>query len=183
MNNDDVIFENRYVETKPIVTEFHKYCVSGKKRKLGLISLLVGMLIIVIMMLVQVGAISITQRYQVVLWEASIVFVFLGLVLSIYYRITASIAFRQDSKSMEGEIPEAIVQFTNEDVIISELGKVKNFHYRELGELVETKNLYAMMINKYAGIVVTKDGFTEGDPEDFKDFIESKYNDALPWKE
>ena len=30
---------------------------------------------------------------------------------------------------MEGEIPEAIIQFTDEDVIISELGKVKNFHY------------------------------------------------------
>ena len=63
--------------------------------------------------------------------------------------MTAAIAYRQDTKTMEGEIPEAIIQFTDEDVIISELGKVKNFHYRELGELTETRNLYAMMINKY----------------------------------
>ena len=61
--------------------------------------------------------------------------------------------------------------------------RLKNFHYRELGELTETRNLYAMMINKYAGIVVLKDGFTFGDPSKFKEFIDSKYNDTKPWKE
>ena len=44
--------------------------------------------------------------------------------------MTAAIAYRQDTKTMEGEIPEVIIQFTDEDVIISELGKVKNFDDR-----------------------------------------------------
>lgn len=183
MKKDEVIFENRYVESKPIVREFHKYCVSGKKRKAGMVFLLVGIVVAIIMLLVQSNIINIPRRFQAILWEISIIFVFLGIIFSVYYRMTAAIAYRQDTKTMEGEIPEAIIQFTDEDVIISELGKVKNFHYRELGELTETRNLYAMMINKYAGIVVFKDGFTFGDPSKFKEFIDSKYNDTKPWKE
>lgn len=183
MKKDEVIFENQYLETRTIVREFHKYCVSGKKRKLGIILLAIGIVLAVFMLLVQSGVIGVPGRFQAIFWEASIVCVFLGVIFSIYYRLTAAIAFKQDFKSMEGEIPETIVQFTDDDVIISELGKVKNFHYRELGELMETENLYAMMINRYAGIVVLKDSFTYGNPDEFKVFLEAKYNDAQPWKE
>ena len=125
MKKDEVIFENRYVESKPIVREFHKCCVSGKKRKAGMVFLLVGIVVAIIMLLVQSNIINIPHRFQAILWEISIIFVFLEMIFSVYYRMTAAIAYKQDTKTMEGEIPEAIIQFTDEDVIISELGKVK----------------------------------------------------------
>ena len=99
----------------------------------------------------------------------------LGVLLNLYYRMTTMIAMAQDRKNMGGSIPETIIQFSDRDVVISELGKVKTFLYRELAEPMETKNLIILMIAKYAAIVVHKDGFTYGTLEDFRTFINERF--------
>jgi hypothetical protein len=173
---DDVLFENRYTEDKTLVREFHKYCLCKTHRKVGIIMLLIGVVTGAIMSLNQFGVVSITGTKGVILWEVSIVAFVLGFMLSIYYLMTTRIALRQDRKAMGGEIPETVIQFTDRDVIISELGKIKTFHYRELGEVIETKNLFVLPISRYAAVVAAKAGFTYGNTDDFREFIEAKYD-------
>lgn len=173
---DDVLFENRYTEDKILVREFHKYCLCKTHRKVGIIMLIIGVIAGGLMSMNQFGAVSITGTKGVILWEISIVAFVLGFMLNIYYLMTTRIALRQDRKAMGGEIPETVIQFTDRDVIISELGKIKTFHYRELGEVIETKNLFVLPISRYAAVVAAKTGFTYGNPDDFRKFIEAKYD-------
>jgi hypothetical protein len=175
---DDVLFENRYTEDKTLVREFHKYCLCKTHRKIGIILLIIGVVTGALMSMSQFGMISITGTKGVILWEISIVAIVLGFMLSIYYLMTTRIALRQDRKAMGGEIPETVIQFTDKEVIISELGKIKTFHYRELGESIETKNLFVLPISRYAAIVAAKNGFTYGNADDFRKFIEDKYDPA-----
>ena len=175
---DDVLFENRYTEDKVLVSEFHKYCLCRTHRKIGIIMLVIGLIAGGIMTMSQFKVISVTGTKGVILWEVAIVCLILGFLLNIYYMMTTRIALRQDRKAMGGDIPETIIQFTEDDVIISELGKLKTFHYRELGEVIETKNLFVLPISKYAAVVAAKTGFTYGNPDDFRTFITAKYDPA-----
>ena len=173
---DEVKFENRYTENKKIVREFHKYILCKPQRRIGLACIIIAIASALFMLLGMSGLINISQNKATVFWEISIVCMILGVLLNLYYRMTAMIAMAQDRKNMEGNIPETIIQFSDEDVVISELGKVKTFHYRELGELMETKNLFILMIAKYAAIVAVKDKFSYGDAESFRKFIKEKYD-------
>ena len=173
---DDVLFENKYTEDKVMVREFHKYCLCKTHRKVGLILLAIGIIAGGIMAMSSAGFISVTGTKGVILWEVSIVGFILGFLLSIYYMMTTWIALRQDRRAMGGEIPETVIQFTDNEVIISELGKIKTFHYRELGEVIETKNLFVLPISRYAAVVAAKTGFTYGNSDDFRKFIEAKYD-------
>ena len=175
---DDVLFENRYTENKVLVREFHKYCLCRTHRRVGKVMLVIGLIAGAIMSLSQFGVISVTGTKGVILWEAAIVFLILGFLLSIYHMMTTWIALRQDRRTMGGEIPETVIQFTDKEVIISELGKLKTFHYRELGEVIETKNLFVLPISRYAAVVAAKEGFTYGNENDFREFIEAKYDPA-----
>jgi hypothetical protein len=175
---DDVLFENRYTENKVLVREFHKYCLCRNHRRVGRVMLIIGIVCGAIMSMSQFGVITIKGTKGVILWEASIVFLILGFLLSIYHMMTTWIALRQDRKAMGGEIPETVIQFTEKEVIISELGKIKTFHYRELGEVIETKNLFVLPISRYAAVVAAKEGFTYGNADDFRKFIEAKYDPA-----
>lgn len=173
---DEVRFENRYVEDKQIVKEFHKYCLCRNQRRVGLVALAIAIAFAVFMMFGMIGLVHISELKATIFWEISLVCFILGVLLNLYYRMTAMIAMAQDRKNMEGNIPETIIQFSDDDVVISELGKVKTFHYRELAEPMETKNLIIMLISRYAGIVVKKDSFSYGDVDDFREFIKSKYD-------
>ena len=173
---DEVRYENRYTENKQIVREFHKYCLCRTQRRIGLIAIVIALAVAVLMLMGTLGFVHISELKATIFWEISIVCLILGVLLNLYYRMTTMIAMAQDRKNMNGNIPETIIQFSDDDVVISELGKVKTFHYRELAEPMETKNLIIMMIARYAAIVVKKDAFTYGDAESFKDFIMSKYD-------
>lgn len=173
---DEVLFENRYTENKKLVREFHRNVLCKNHKRIGIIFLIVGITCATIMLLNNFGMITIKGVMGTILWEGSIIFVFLGFMLNIYFLMTTKIALGQDKKAMGGEIPETVIQFSDNDVVISELGKIKTFHYRELGEVIETKNLYVLPISRYAAIVAAKDGFTYGTAEDFETFIKGKYD-------
>lgn len=173
---DEVKFENRYTEDKKIVREFHKYILCRTQRRIGLICIVIAIASALFMLIGMTGMISISDSKAPIFWEVSVICMILGVILNLYYRMTAMIAMAQDRKNMEGNIPETIIQFSDEDVVISELGKVKTFHYRELGELQETRNLFVLMIAKYAAIVAVKDKFSYGDPDSFRKFIKEKYD-------
>lgn len=173
---DEVRFENRYTEDKRIVREFHKYILCRPQRRIGLALIVVAIASGLFLLLGQMGLVQVAQKNAAIFWEISIASLLLGVLLNLYYRMTAMIAMAQDRKNMEGSIPETIIQFSDEDVVISELGKVKTFHYRELGELQETRNLFVLMIAKYAAIVAVKDRFSYGNPDDFREFIKAKYD-------
>lgn len=172
---DEVRFENRYTENKQIVREFHKYCLCRGQRRIGLICIAIAIATALFMLLGMAGLVHVSETVSTVCWEISIMSMLLGVLLNLYYRMTTMIAMAQDRKNMGGSIPETIIQFSDRDVVISELGKVKTFLYRELAEPMETKNLIILMIAKYAAIVVHKDGFTYGTLEDFRTFINERF--------
>lgn len=173
---DDVLFENRYTEDKQIVREFHRYVLCNRHRQVGIVFLIIGLLCATVLLMKQLGVMNVTGVKVTILWEASIIFIFLGFMLNIYFLMTTKIALGQDRKAMGGEIPETVIQFSEDDVVISELGKIKTFHYRELGSMKETKNLFCLPISRYAAIVAVKDCFSYGNPDDFRTFIEGKFD-------
>ena len=46
--------------------------------------------------------------------------------------------------------------------------------YTSLVSILESENLFAMMVGKRQGFVLSKDGFKKGTPEEFAEFIQNK---------
>ena len=44
--------------------------------------------------------------------------------------------------------------------------------------MIETKDLFVLPISRYAAVVAAKEGFTYGNENDFREFIEAKYDPA-----
>ena len=99
--------------------------------------------------------------------------VVLGLVLIVadakYYQYLAWNNGLRLAKGMEQDFV-----FEETAVVAStEIEKVVH-NYTAFAALAETDKYFVLYLNKYAGYVLTKEGFLQGKPEDFRAFIQQK---------
>lgn len=82
----------------------------------------------------------------------------------------------ENSKRLNnGKIEKTIVEF-NDNIIMNE-GKVHlEFEYSQIKKIKKTKNFIVLMISNKSAILVYKDGFIEGNIENFYNFINEKVN-------
>ena len=73
-----------------------------------------------------------------------------------------------------GKIEKTEVEFSN-NIILNE-GKVRlEFEYSQIKKIKQTKNFIVLMISNNSAILVLKDGFINGNKDDFLSFIRNKF--------
>ena len=72
-----------------------------------------------------------------------------------------------------GDTPRRNLDFFNDHLVIyAEAGRNTNVGYDEIAEIVETKELWVLNCKDNTGVLVSKDGFSMGDFETVRPFIE-----------
>ena len=72
-----------------------------------------------------------------------------------------------------GVTPRRTLDFFNDHLVIyAEAGRNTNVGYDEIAEIVETKELWVLNCKDNTGVLVSKDGFSMGDFETVRPFIE-----------
>ena len=76
--------------------------------------------------------------------------------------LTAQIVYRNTKKLHGGIVPETVVQFSNDEISMTEGTLSVRFQYRQITKIRETGNLYVLMLGKDSGIILEKNSFTIG---------------------
>ena len=98
----------------------------------------------------------------------------LCLMLFFFPSLTAQIVYRNTKKLHGGIVPETVVQFSNDEISMTEGTLSVRFQYRQITKIRETGNLYVLMLGKNSGIILEKNSFTIGNFEAFRSFLPEK---------
>ena len=98
----------------------------------------------------------------------------LCLMLFFFPSLTAQIVYRNTKKLHGGIVPETVVQFSNDEISMTEGTLSVRFQYRQITKIRETGNLYVLMLGKDSGIILEKNSFTIGNFEAFRSFLPEK---------
>jgi len=161
------IFENRTVITKEILTEFSMNTFKIYSKKLRMF-LLVFTPLCILCVVVE----SITKRFDftsIFMVIASVFFIFIFFKGYIF-------RMKQNYKNflgVYGELPQFTYTFSEDNLQGITSHSNVNLNYSQITKIIETKNLYILMIEKQ-GLILIKDSFTIGNSDDFKLFISDK---------
>jgi hypothetical protein len=72
-----------------------------------------------------------------------------------------------------GKIEKTIVNFDN-NIVMDEGRAHLEFEYNQIKKIKETKNFIVLMLSNSSAILVFKDGFVNGNKEEFLEFIKNK---------
>lgn len=155
------MFENEYLVNKKIIKEY-------------VLNILIKKLVITEILLIICSIILYLLEGSMIMLSISLV----GLITLILFPIITVNDLMENSKRLNnGKIEKTIITF--KDNIVMNEGKVHlEFEYQQIEKVIETKNIYALMISKQNAIIVLKDSFTKGKESDFVTFINNKINNS-----
>lgn len=99
-------------------------------------------------------------------------------ILVLLWRLPGSTAksiLKEIIRQNGGQNPECVALFG--DLILSNMGDQEGYGYERIRKVVSLKHSYVIYIDKRVSIPVTRDGFTKGDFESFKAFLQEKRPD------
>ena len=167
MEKVKTMFENRYKTGMEVLEEFVENVVVLRYRSWKALVGLLAMLAVIVAFSVMAGG-DISVLNIILAWLA-ICFIY----LVIYpYRENKKIIKRSKENFTNYVEGENVTWFDENYVTVSD-GKDRSvFRYSQFKKLVETQNLYCLMIDGSKGVILRKDSFTLGSFESFKAFIE-----------
>lgn len=72
------------------------------------------------------------------------------------------------------QLPQLNYEFYNDNIIRTSPITIQTVYYNQITKIVETKNLYLLIMSNIGVMTIDKEAFSIGDVNDFKTFIESK---------
>lgn len=164
----EVKFENKTTITKEILAEFSKKAFKIYNKKYRMFVLLISVLCI-ILSFTAIAADGFSWFF---------IFMLLALIFFLFMYFKGYIfKLNQNYKNFNGlygTLPEFIYRFYDEKIEASASRANLSIDYSQITKFSETENLYILMIEKQ-GIILKKNGFTIGDFNNFKVFMEEKY--------
>lgn len=88
--------------------------------------------------------------------------------------LTAWFSHRQHRKLINGARAEVTASYTDEQIVMQEGPNRSCFQYEQLVRIRSGREFWLLMIGRTIAIPVAKEGFTQGNPQDFEAFIRSK---------
>lgn len=76
-------------------------------------------------------------------------------------------------QGVHGDSPQFISKFYDKNIEVSTLRSKLSIDYSQITKVIETKNLYILMIIN-SSIIIMKNGFLTGSSDEFKLFINEK---------
>jgi Ca2+/Na+ antiporter len=171
----NTIFENKTVITDEILTESSKQRYKIYRRKYRIFLLVMFFICILFV----IAGLTRVYLYWFSVWTL-LMAAFFFLMFSKGYIIR----MKQDQRNMRGlygESPQFIYTFSNDNILRATLHSNIDINYSQITKVLETTNLYILMIEKQ-GLILKKDSFTIGNSDDFKLFIENKCKCAVTYK-
>ncbi len=128
-----------------------------------------------------VAFISLAALYYFYFYETitSVVFVFLGIIWAVYPLISIRIHAKKREKQyieLFGKMPEAQNLFYDDYILstgITDKSEIK-IDYSKIIKVMQSKNLYLLIMNKKLVIMVDKNLFEKGTCKEFEKFIKEK---------
>ncbi len=158
------LFENRYLSNMEVLKEYVEKIVEpgcrGYKMYLGLLALLA---IIIVLCNGNQSPINIALAWIVI----CIMFLF------IYPVRYGKRIIKKSEENFKYNTEETVAWFDENEVVVSDGINRSVFRYIDIKRLIETPNLYCMMIDKSNGIILKKDSFTVGNFGTFREFAEA----------
>ena len=164
----ETLFENRYTVNLRMLRSFSRGASFSQKFffRFSLVGMAVCALALVYCLLFLPG------DYNAMVSPA--VSFLLCLMLFFFPSLTAQIVYRNTKKLHGGIVPETVVQFSNDEISMTEGTLSVRFQYRQITKIRETGNLYVLMLGKDSGIILEKNSFTIGNFEAFRSFRPEK---------
>lgn len=168
-------YEVRYTNDRRILASFYKATVCRTYRMIGIVILIVGILQMagIICGLTGIVRLNMAAKTTVIITAMGIAELAIGILLCSYHRIMAGIAMKQGQKMHGGPMPETRIVM-GEQIVMTEGRTETVYDYSSVTTVRETDRMYCLMMGKYAGIVLPKDGFVTGDREEFASWIKEK---------
>ena len=105
-----------------------------------------------------------------VLWGESGIYTLFVVIFVFYVTAIFSYKFYKEKLCICRFEDGAII----EDTIIKGKSKTKKWSYTKVKKVLESDDLMVIYITPISGVLLKKDGFTEGDPEALKEFLKTK---------
>lgn len=157
-------FENRFYMTDKMLSEYVYKVLWKKYWILG--SLLSAFSLIMLILTYHVRVYSSVAVYGTVL--------FISLFTTFLTPFLTKRQMKESGRRIHnGENVETVVEF-GEDITMKEGAMSMTIKYSQIQRIIYLKSLYVLKFGKQNAIVLSPDGFTVGNAEEFKKFIESK---------
>lgn len=160
------IFEVKTVITKEILTEFAQKTYNIRSKKMR--SLLLFMSLAFALM-------AFYSFYGKDYWSFSLMILGTAFLIFMFFKgyIFTVNENLKNFKGLYGQVPQLTYVFSEEN--LNEITSQSNLtlDYNEITNIMETKKLYILIIKK-VGVILEKDGFTVGNANAFKLFIDEK---------
>jgi hypothetical protein len=165
--------------TEEKLSKYYSTCVYKKYKLFGAVCLILGGATILAYFTGLLGRLMASgsdPKRVIILLIAGISLIFIALLEFMYPKLTAKSVLRKIKKRNGGEIPKTQLRF--KDKIYQFEGNMRqpvlSYRYDDITEIVETEEYYYLLISKYVGIIVDKNGFIKGEEAEFMDFINKK---------
>ena len=152
----ETLFENRYTVNLRMLRSFSRGASFSQKFffRFSLVGMAVCALALVYCLLFLPG------DYNAMVSPA--ISFLLCLMLFFFPSLTAQIIYRNTKKLHGGIVPETVVQFSNDEISMTEGTLSVRFQYRQITKIRETGNLYVLMLGKDSGIILEKTPLPSG---------------------
>ena len=166
-------FENRYITSVDVLEEVGQHVIPLKfrdwKTYLGL-----GMILLTIIIL----SVYSTQEVKPLFLAAGWI-LFCVIYLFMYPPMYAKKVVRKSKIDFTDAVDETVIWIEDNDVILGEGDLRSVFRYHQFRTIVETENLFCLMVKPETGVYLRKDSFTLGTEEKFRAFIQKRCNKKL----
>lgn len=168
-------YEIKYTNNKRILAQFYKMTVCKPYRMIGILILIVGIMQMCGITAGVVGIVHLDFKNStlVILIAMGAAELAIGILLCVYHIIMGRMAMKNGMRMHNGVMPETVVKF--EDSIVMTEGKTEtSYNYSKISLVRESNDMFCLMLGKYAGIVLPKDGFVKGEVQEFPKWIKDK---------
>lgn len=154
---DEILFENRYHDSEPFLTQVSRM-IPGALRSI----LLVIITLYSILML--------WLQY----WDSLIIMLAITLWFSFQPRLAARSYLRKQRQFYDGQIPPYVLHFTADRIICNKGDTRLEYPYHKLTKVKASGNLMILMADRRAYVTLCRDSFTKGTYEAFLRFLAEK---------
>ena len=161
----DLIFKNVTKYSKEVYREFLRFHTEKnyKKYLIYALAILMGLVYIITFNAVR-------QK-----WTIIIEIIVLTIIAVCYMIFSQKKIIKDEMKSSKIKNEEIFeFEFFNEYIVIKNNGRKEKFEYKKICKIYETKTFFYLYINKNDAFLLSKDGFIEGNINNFKGFITNK---------
>lgn len=163
----DILFENRYYSDKKILLEYVKDVHCKYLRIIGFLFMIVAIFYTYLILF--------KMRSLQIIMAVLTIFIFVISLRLIFFHLIYLKNMKKSSLNLHnGQTPESILQFTDNNIALKEGKVLMEFEYNQIKKIKEYKLAYVLMIGKKQGLILKKDSFSIGTFEEFKKFINEK---------